>query len=146
MIMKIINFDMDGTLADFYGVYNWLDDLMHNSTRPYEVAKPLVDVIEISILLQCLRDKGYEINIISWGSKNATDDFLSEIEKAKKEWLAKYFDFDFDNIFVIPYNTPKDTVKKGILFDDDKSVRMGYNGVTFDEKSIIETLYMLLFE
>ena len=28
-----INFDMDGTIADFYGVENWLDYLMEEDTH-----------------------------------------------------------------------------------------------------------------
>ena len=38
---KILNFDMDGTFVDLYGVENWLDDLTNSRTRPYEIAKPL---------------------------------------------------------------------------------------------------------
>ena len=37
-----INFDMDGTIADFYGVENWLDYLMEEDTHPYAVAEPLL--------------------------------------------------------------------------------------------------------
>ena len=36
-----IYFDMDGTLANFYGVENWLDYLENEDTTPYEIAKPL---------------------------------------------------------------------------------------------------------
>lgn len=39
--MATIFFDMDGTLADFYGVENWLEYLNAEDTLPYEVAKPL---------------------------------------------------------------------------------------------------------
>lgn len=143
---KIINFDMDGTLADFYGIEGWLDYLVNEDTTPYREAKPLYDTIELSALLNELQTKGYEINIISWGSKNSTKEFLKATEKTKKEWLAKYFDFDFDNIFVIPYGTPKDTIKRGILFDDDNLVRTGYNGVSFKPEFIISLLYTLLYK
>lgn len=143
---KIINFDMDGTLADFYGVEGWLDYLTNEDTTPYEKAKPLFDTVTISILLNELQKQGYEINIISWGAKNSTKEFLKATEKAKIEWLAKYFDFDFDNIFVVPYDTPKDAIKKGILFDDDNFVRMSYTGVSFKPESIISLLYILLYK
>ena len=39
---KAIYFDMDGTIADLYGVDGWLDDLMNESTRPYAAAAPLL--------------------------------------------------------------------------------------------------------
>ena len=37
-----INFDLDGTLADFYGVENWLEYLEAEDTTPYAVAEPLL--------------------------------------------------------------------------------------------------------
>ena len=37
-----INFDMDGTIADLYGVENWLEHLINGNTFPYEMAKPLI--------------------------------------------------------------------------------------------------------
>ena len=38
-----IYFDMDGTIADLYGVENWLNDLRTERTTPYEIATPLCD-------------------------------------------------------------------------------------------------------
>ena len=35
-----IFFDMDGTIADLYGVENWLDYLIASDVLPYEIAKP----------------------------------------------------------------------------------------------------------
>ena len=37
-----INFDMDGTIADLYGVENWLDYLIAEDTTPYTEAEPLL--------------------------------------------------------------------------------------------------------
>ena len=37
-----INFDMDGTIADLYGVDNWLEMLTDHDPTPYEIARPLV--------------------------------------------------------------------------------------------------------
>ena len=39
---KAINFDMDGTLCDFYGVENWLEYLVARDATPYAVAKTLL--------------------------------------------------------------------------------------------------------
>ena len=38
-----INFDMDGTIADLYGVKNWLPYLEAEDTTPYAIAKPPVE-------------------------------------------------------------------------------------------------------
>ena len=37
-----INFDMDGTIADLYGVENWLEYLIAENTFPYANARPLL--------------------------------------------------------------------------------------------------------
>ena len=86
---KWIWFDMDGTIADFYGVDGWLDDLMNLNTRPYELAKPLYDTIDLVNMLLELKMVGYQIGIISWLSKNRNVEFETRIAQAKKKWLAE---------------------------------------------------------
>ena len=41
---KAIYFDMDGTIADLYGVSGWLADLEAENVRPYAEAKPLINL------------------------------------------------------------------------------------------------------
>ena len=48
---KSITFDMDGTLADFYGVENWVDYLNNEDTTPYKNAKPLFNFQVLARLL-----------------------------------------------------------------------------------------------
>ena len=36
-----INFDMDGTIADFYNVPHWLEAIRAFDTHTYEVARPM---------------------------------------------------------------------------------------------------------
>ena len=36
-----IYFDLDGTLADFYSVDNWLQKILENDSSPYREARPL---------------------------------------------------------------------------------------------------------
>ena len=48
---KAIYFDMDGTIANFYGVPNWLECLAANDPTPYKVAKPLVNMNVLARLL-----------------------------------------------------------------------------------------------
>ena len=69
-------FDMDGTIADFYGVENWLDYLLNENTTPYEIAKPLLNMSLFARYLNKAQAQGHEIGIISWGSKNSTNNFL----------------------------------------------------------------------
>ena len=41
---KLFLFDMDGTIAYLYGVYNWLDMLRNYDPTPYANAKPMWDM------------------------------------------------------------------------------------------------------
>ena len=46
-----IYFDMDGTIADLYGVENWLDYLINSDATPYKVAKPLINLNSLARVL-----------------------------------------------------------------------------------------------
>ena len=56
--MFTIYFDMDGTIANLYGVDNWLPKLRAESTSPYSEAMPLVDTYEMEHLLKELQHIG----------------------------------------------------------------------------------------
>ena len=60
-----INFDMDGTIANFYNVSGWLDYILNEDTTPYEIARPLLNMSLLARYLNRLQARGYEINIIS---------------------------------------------------------------------------------
>ena len=83
-------FDMDGTIADFYGVPTWREDLDNLSTRPYETARPLCKFCTLARLINALQNKGYSVGIISWSSMDAPPTFDRAVEGAKKEWLARH--------------------------------------------------------
>lgn len=143
--------DMDGTFADLYGVENWLDYLVALDTRPYEVAKPLYDMVDFLEMLFELKYKGYNIGIISWLSKNPNAEYGARVTKAKKEWLAKYcLDMILDEILITPYGIKKaDTCRaygKGILVDDEKPNRDAWDlGRTINaNKNILAELKKLL--
>lgn len=134
---KMLIFDMDGTLVDFYNVKGWLNDLTKCSTRPYEIAKPLYDMDFLNELLHKAKAKGWKIVVTTWLAKDATKEFNKAITKVKKEWLAKY-NFPYDEIHCVKYGTTKAscTRKAGgfqILIDDNKKVRRGWSlGTTID--------------
>ena len=66
---KMAYFDMDGTIANFYGVDGWLDCLMAHDPRPYAVAEPLFTAEQFAKIVQILQAQGFGIGIISWCSK-----------------------------------------------------------------------------
>ena len=52
---KAIYFDMDGTIANFYGVEGWLACLETSDPTPYKVARPLVNMNRLARLLTACR-------------------------------------------------------------------------------------------
>jgi FMN phosphatase YigB (HAD superfamily) len=140
-MMKAINFDMDGTLANFYGVENWLEYLMAEDVTPYEVARPLLNLQALARVLNRLQREGWEINIISWLSRNGSDDYNARVTETKKAWLEKHLaSVHFDNITIVKYGTPKHTLGNGILFDDEEPNRNAWGVGAYDVQNIIEIL------
>lgn len=141
---KEINLDMDGTFVNFYGVDNWLEDLKAENTRPYRVAKPLVNMNIFAKRIHKLQAIGYEVNIISWTSKNGSADYNAKVADEKKKWLRKHLrSVQFDNIHILPYGTPKENYGRGILFDDEERNRRNWNGIAYDVGNILDIMKTL---
>ena len=138
---KKIFFDMDGTIADLYGVDGWLPDLRAENVRPYAIARPLVNMQALARVLNRLTAHGYSVNIISWTSKGGSDEYNEAVAEVKREWLKKHLaSVHFDSIHIIPYGTPKSTCGFGILFDDEAKNREEWGEYSFSEKEIFEIL------
>lgn len=136
-----INFDMDGTLANFYGVENWLEDLINNNARPYAIAEPLFNFSALARQIHRLQKIGYKVNIISWLSKSGTEEFNAEVTAVKMAWLKKHLpSVEFDEIHIVKYGTPKSICGNGILFDDEERNRIEWNGTAYDVNNILEVL------
>ena len=139
-----IFFDMDGTIADLYGVENWLDYLITSDVLPYEIAKPLIRLNALARVLNRLQKQGYKVGVISWLAKNSDTDYDEKVTRAKKEWLKKHLaSVNFDEIHIVKYGTPKQTFAKtenDILFDDEEKNRNDWTGKAFDVNEIIEIL------
>lgn len=147
MTTTTIFFDMDGTIADLYGVENWLDYLIAKDALPYEIAKPLLRLNALARVLNRLQKEGYRIGIISWLAKNSTENYDEDVTRAKREWLKKHLaSVDFNEINIVKYGTPKQTFAKtdeDILFDDEEKNRKEWTGKAFDVNEIIEILKRL---
>ena len=133
--------DMDGTIANLYGVENWLEKLNAFDESPYTEAKPLVRMATLARLLNNKQRKGYKIGIISALSKNSTADYDNRVMNAKKEWLAKHLaSVKFDEIKFVPYTFRKNDANNGndILFDDEARHLEAWTGKAIPAKSILE--------
>lgn len=137
-------FDMDGTIADLYGVDGWLEMLIAKDETPYAIAKPLLRLSALARVLNGLKRKGYKIGIISWLAKNSTAEYDKAVASAKEKWLRNHLtSVLFDEINIVAYGTPKQTFAKSdsdILFDDEKPNRDAWTGVAFDATDIMEVL------
>lgn len=144
--MKIF-FDMDGTIANLYGVENWLPMLRAENPKPYEIAKPLINLSRLARHLNRLQRKGIEIGIISWTSKSGSREYNEIVEKEKIDWLARHLaSVTFDEIHVVDYGTPKSLFafsENDILFDDEEKNRIEWIGKAFSEIEIFEILTSL---
>lgn len=142
--MKEIWFDMDGTIADLYGVENWLSMLIAEDTTPYEIARPLLRMATLARVLNGLRRKGYTINIISWTSKSGSIEYNQAVAAAKKAWLRKHLaSVKFDRVDIVDYGTPKGEGREGILFDDEERNRAEWNGIAYNVTDILGVLKAL---
>ena len=142
-------FDMDGTIADLYGVENWLPMLQASDPTPYMVASPLVRLATLARMLNKLQKQGYEIGVISWLSKSGTPAYNANVTAAKYYWLAKHLpSVNFDNIHIVPYGTPKQTFCSSladILFDDEQQNRDNWTGKAYPENEIFDVLRSLAY-
>jgi len=140
--MKIF-FDMDGTIANLYGVKNWLPMLIAEDTKPYAVAKPMVNMNSLAKVLNRLQKEGHEIGIISWTSKGGSKEYNEAVAETKKAWLNKHLaSVKFNEIHIVAYGTPKAIFAnaEAILFDDEEPNRKAWTGKAYNVNEIIETL------
>lgn len=148
--IKVLVFDMDGTIADLYGVNGWLEDLRNENARPYLMAKPMYDTDILNIILGMLKAQGWKVVVTTWLAKDSTEYYKDLVRKAKLQWLAEN-NFPFDEIHLVQYGTTKAncTRKLGgyqILIDDNEQVRNGWHlGDTINaNENILEKLVDLL--
>lgn len=138
-----IYFDMDGTLANFYGVDNWLDYLENEDTTPYAIARPLFNFSVFARLLHKLQENGYRIGIVSWLSKCGSTAYNTAVTTVKLAWLEKHLpSVEWDEVKIVNYGTPKSTIVDcdGWLFDDEERNREEWGENSFDVNDILGTL------
>jgi len=147
-MIKKICFDMDGTIANLYGVEGWLDMLRNGDPTPYIQAEPMKDFDRICELLTAYVNMGIEVVVITWLSMDSTKEYDRKVRQAKLEWLDRH-NFPYTEVHMVKYGTTKaNCVRKGlnsgetaILFDDNEKVRKGWHlGTAFDVDKIFENL------
>ena len=152
--VKMVCFDMDGTIANLYAVEGWLPMLRSENPTPYRMAEPMWDMAELTEVLLAVMAVGIEIRIVTWLSKDSSEEYKNEVRLAKREWLAEQ-NFPFNHFHGVQYGATKaDSVRRylnegetAILIDDNDKVREGWTlGETINptNTNIIEALRALL--
>lgn len=133
---KAIYFDLDGTVADLYGVENWEMRLVSHDVTPYEEAEPMFDMTKLNTILEELKSKGVIVGVISWLAIGSNKEYDKATRRAKREWIKKHLPAAMDEIHLVKYGTPKHRVAKikdSVLIDDNKTVRKAWkNGATLN--------------
>ena len=147
---KVLVFDMDGTIADLYGVENWLTALENYDPAPYAMARPLYDMDTLKEILEIFKALGWKIVVTTWLAKNSNKVYDTLVRIAKIEWLDR-FNFPYDEIHLVKYGTTKaDCTRKlggyQVLIDDNEKIRNGWTlGDTINaNENILEKLIALL--
>ena len=151
--MKAICFDMDGTIADLYGVPNWLDMIQDENPEPYIVAAPMWDMMRLGAVLRKLQKQGWQVRVISWLAKDSSESYKKAVRASKIGWLARY-NFPLDGVHLVEYGTTKANCVRRyldsapmILIDDNEKVRHGWNlgdAINPQEVDIIQYLEKLV--
>ena len=147
---KTLVFDMDGTIADLYGVDNWLEDLRAENPRPYEMAKPIYSMNILNDLLDYFKALGWRIVVTTWFAKGSSKEYDNLVREAKLAWLDRY-EFPYDEIHLVKYGTTKANCTRHlggfqVLVDDNEKIRDGWTlgGTINANENIINQLFDLL--
>lgn len=147
--MQAVYFDMDGTIADLYGVDAWEQRLNDGDAMPYTQAEPLCDMSRLNSVCEQLKAQGVTVGVISWLAMGSDQQMNRETRKAKRDWLTRYLPAA-DEIHLVKYGTPKHyvcKVKDAVLVDDNADVRARWTrGKTINprEENISESLEFYL--
>lgn len=147
---------MDGTIADLYGVPDWLEKLHSENPEPYIIAEPIWDMERLRNVLRELQKQGWQIRVISWLAKDSSESYKEAVRTAKRWWLEHY-DFPLDGVHLVEYGTTKancvrrysDKYSNFILIDDNERVRYGWHlgdAVDPQKTDIIQYLKTLVEE
>jgi hypothetical protein len=138
---KAIYFDMDGTLANLYGVEDWLTKLRAYDASPYAEAPVMLNMQALAHRLNKLQKNGYAIGIISWLSKCSNPEYDMAVTQVKIEWLRSHLpSVEWNEIHIVAYGTPKSTCGCGVLFDDELGNREEWGEGAYEPSEILNFL------
>lgn len=126
--------DMDGTIANLYGIENWLPRLRNEDTEIFKECEPMISQ---SKLLELFPETLYKIVILSMTPKNATQEYCKNVEEQKDIWLDKFFPKLEKRIYK-KYSNNKNlkNSSESILIDDNEEIRNNFRGQALDPTTL----------
>ena len=83
-MLPTIALDLDGTIANLYGVRDWLEKLSACDASPYFDAGAIGDVDYLNALIELYKDAGGHVCVVSWTAKgNIPHDYFTATQAAK---------------------------------------------------------------
>ena len=127
MKKQVVYLDMDGTIANLYGMNNWLENLINEVEGLFLECEPFITEEE---LLNYFPSEEYELRICSMTPLNATKEYCQVVINEKNQWLDKYFPSITHRVYMAYGNNKnlKNTVNH-ILIDDNETIRNSYKGL-----------------
>ena len=121
---------MDGTIANLYGIENWLPRLRAEDKTIFLECEPMISEKE---LLDKFPTENFEMKILSMTPLNATENYCLDVINQKNEWLNKYFPSITKRIYK-PYGHNKNlkNSKNAILIDDSEPIRNSWKGIAIN--------------
>jgi hypothetical protein len=145
---RTIWFDMDGTIANLYGVTDWLPKLRASDPSPYAEAEVMHNMSLLARYLNKLQKIGYRIGIISWLAMDSNKKYDKAVKAAKLEWLQIHLSsVHFNEINITSYGVPKSLYMDNmndILFDDNERIREEWDGEAYEPNDIFKVLKGLI--
>lgn len=127
MKKQIVYLDMDGTIANLYGIENWLDGLLNEVEGLFLNCEPLVSSEELE---KYFPNEKYELRICSMTPLNASEEYCKVVIEEKNLWLDKYFPQITHRVYMA-YGNNKNlrNCQNHILVDDNEKIRNTFKGL-----------------
>lgn len=129
--MKIkVYLDMDGTIADLYGIENWLPRLRNEDPEIFLECKPMITEEK---LFQIFPENEYLIKILTMTPKDCTNEYHENVKEQKAKWLQKYFPKLSSQIYMrYGFNKNLKNSASAILVDDSEPIRESWKGTALN--------------
>ena len=122
--------DMDGTIANLYGIEDWLPRLRASDETIFLECAPLISE---ETLLAHFPPEQYEIGILSMTPLGASKEYCENVAEQKNAWLDKFFPSITKRIYrVYGHNKNLKGSENAILIDDSEPIRNSWRGTAIN--------------